>query len=740
MCADKLRLWRRFGCNLAVLDLRRAYLQVFVEPALQLYQAVKYNGETYLMTRMAFGLSVAPKIMSAIVYKILSMEERVSSGTDSYVDDILIDEDVVNAEHVETLLKRFGLTTKPVERLRECEDGIRVLGLRVYLNGRGKLMWKRDGLVPELNGTVLTRRKVFSICGKLVGHFPIASWLRVACNFIKRQTGQCSWDEAVSPRVIELISRLFKRVVDQDPVSGVWVVPKTTIGEVWADASGLAYGACVKINGDVVEDASWLRPVEDAMHINVAELDASIKGINMALRWDLREIVLHTDSRTCAGWLRAIVDKQGKIHTRGMAEMLVRRRLAVLRELIDQYKLAITVRLVASEKNCADVLTRIDRTWVKNVDEGVVCAVGQEVDLKVRESHDRHHFGVDKTLELMDPKIAVSRASVDEAISSCVPCQSVDPSIRERWKKGSIAVDKLWFRVAIDVTHFRGKPFLTAIDCCSRYAVWKPLHNENAGAIAVALEDVFASFGPPSELLMDNAPVFSSDHITALLRDWDVSPRFSAAYRSQGNGLIERNHRTIKAAAERSGKSVQQIVAFYNNTTHSATKAVPYELLFVAKSKIAGGRPTRESFVTRPVWQAPLDSSLQSSDNPFLVGDEVFVKPPNARCTTRWYGPVRVAEVVDGVKVKLEGIAGARHVSHLRRYVKPNIGAIVDAESSDEDTSEEETAEHQDESNVGSDSASSDVVTVCEHSASPRRTTRDRHPVDRLLYSTLGGN
>ena len=140
------------------------------------------------MTRMAFGLSVAPKIMTAIVSKILSMEECVRVGTDSYIDDILIDEDIVSAEHVEGLLTRFGLATKPVERL--CEDGIRALGLRMYCDGTGKLMWKRDGGILELDATVLTRRKVFSICGRLVGHFPVAAWLHVACNFIKRQTGQ----------------------------------------------------------------------------------------------------------------------------------------------------------------------------------------------------------------------------------------------------------------------------------------------------------------------------------------------------------------------------------------------------------------------------------------------------------------------------------------------------------------------------------------------------------------------
>ena len=140
----------------------------------------------------------------------------------------------------------------------------------------------------------------------------------------------------VTAQVSAWTTQLLQRVAKHDPVRGTWRIPKTACGEVWADAGGLAYGACVKINNEIVEDASWLRPAEDAMHINVAELDAAIKGINMALRWGLTEIRLHTDSRTCAGWLQATITNQGKIHTRGMAEMIVRRRLFVLRELIDQ--------------------------------------------------------------------------------------------------------------------------------------------------------------------------------------------------------------------------------------------------------------------------------------------------------------------------------------------------------------------------------------------------------------------
>lgn len=49
-------------------------------------------------------------------------------------------------------------------------------------------------------------------------------------------------------------------------------------GKVWCDASSLAVNSCVKVNDQVVEDASWLRKEYDGAHINVAEREAMVKG------------------------------------------------------------------------------------------------------------------------------------------------------------------------------------------------------------------------------------------------------------------------------------------------------------------------------------------------------------------------------------------------------------------------------------------------------------------------------
>ena len=63
---------------------------------------------------------------------------------------------------------------------------------------------------------------------------------------------------------------------------GVWAVPSTNCWKLWVDASGIAYGVVLQGGENVLEDQCWVRPGEDKRHINVAKLDAVIKGLNLA--------------------------------------------------------------------------------------------------------------------------------------------------------------------------------------------------------------------------------------------------------------------------------------------------------------------------------------------------------------------------------------------------------------------------------------------------------------------------
>ncbi|KRX20887.1 hypothetical protein T07_8070 [Trichinella nelsoni] len=192
-------------------------------------------------------------------------ELRALLGSGAYIDDILVNESVVSVHRVKRHLAHYGLTCKTHER---AADGAQLLGLKVW-GEQGKLMLKRDNDVG-VAADELTRRSFHTA----------ASWLatfRIAATYIKRKANDAitSWDEVIeSGKLRDLIQE--------------------TALAVWVDASSQEVGVALEIGGSVVEDVTWLSP-DDAQHINMAELDAVIKGFNMAFSWQITKIRLMTD-------------------------------------------------------------------------------------------------------------------------------------------------------------------------------------------------------------------------------------------------------------------------------------------------------------------------------------------------------------------------------------------------------------------------------------------------------------
>jgi hypothetical protein len=72
-----------------LLDISRAYLQVVLDEEQQPFQRVLYRGKFSRMTRLGFGLSIGPKMLCAILRRILSdLLKRDSIGL--YRDDNVV--------------------------------------------------------------------------------------------------------------------------------------------------------------------------------------------------------------------------------------------------------------------------------------------------------------------------------------------------------------------------------------------------------------------------------------------------------------------------------------------------------------------------------------------------------------------------------------------------------------------------------------------------------------------------
>ena len=129
-------------------------------------------------------------------------------------------------------------------------------------------------------------------------------------------------------------------------------------------------------------------------------MEAVIKGLNIATKWEFKSITVLIDSTTVFGWLTSLVIGDKPIRVRGLEVPLVRRHLSLIEDLVKEYNLVIKLSLVKSAENKAVALTRIPRDWLQSIHSAVAINVSSG---DVKSFHNLHRFGVNRTLYLMKP-------------------------------------------------------------------------------------------------------------------------------------------------------------------------------------------------------------------------------------------------------------------------------------------------------------------------------------------------
>ncbi|KAG0722885.1 hypothetical protein GWK47_043701 [Chionoecetes opilio] len=403
-----------------------------------------------------------------------------------------------------------------------------------------------------------------------------------------------------------MIEETLRQVKRSDPARGRWDVQGDE-NSLWVDASSLALGAVLEVNGDVIEDACWLRR-DECSHINLAELDAVIKGLNLAIAWKMSKLTIMTDSRTVYYWVKDTLSKKARVKTKASSEMLIRRRLETLQAIVEEYGLSLDIRFVSSAENKADALTRVPKRWLGPERDQLAC--GAAVAITEQDIAKIHvtsgHPGIKRTLyfcKRLYPTVQRQQ----------IPAHRVTPSGGASDGKTPPASPSSW--------------------------------------------SLFLDRGAPKELLTDNATSFRSSLFGEFANRWGIAIRYHCAHVPSGNGISERCHRTVKTILARKGCSVAEAFYRYNVMPRGNDAAsAPANQIFRYQVRLLGIDEVRQQ--------------NQSADDQhrYSVGDRVWIRHPGRRCDSRSLEGT-VPRLVSPQNVEGDGMP--RHVRNLRLVTSP---------------------------------------------------------------------
>ena len=166
------------------------------------------------------------------------------------------------------------------------------------------------------------------------------------------------------------------------------------------------------------------------------------------------------------------------------------------------------------------------------------------------------HQGRNKMVQLLRPYFYwpnQSRSCRDH-VKQCARCQTADKTTpRPNTMTPRPIVTQPFKDVAIDLvgpfpTATGGfKHMITCVDTATRWPEAIPLRSTTSKSIIMTLTEMFSRTGFPEKLTSDNGPQFVSKEFTAWLQKHGITHSRSTPYHPQGNGVVERLHRTLNS-------------------------------------------------------------------------------------------------------------------------------------------------------------------------------------------------
>ena len=278
---------------------------------------------------------------------------------------------------------------------------------------------------------------------------------------------------------------------------------------------------------------------------------------------------------------------------------------------------------------------------------------------------------------------------LEDVVKSCVCCQSnrhqpvKAPLHPWAWPA------KPWQRIHLDFAGpVVGKMLFIAVDAHSKWPEVILMESTTTSKTIRVLQDMFARWGIPEQIVTDNGPQFISSDFTMFLTSHGVKHIRTAPYHPASNGAAERVVQTVKQALRaglQAGDPIEECLASfllrYRNTQHATTGVAPSELM-VGRHLRTRLDLLRDQVATR-VQDSQEKQNSHSPTRNLQVGQRVWVR--NYRSGPRW-----IPGIVEEVKGPVSYIVRIletdelwhRHLNQIREREADTSSQLIPAQPS----------------------------------------------------------
>lgn len=695
----------------STIDLKSAYHCVPLLPEDRLFTAFEANGKLFQFKRLSFGLTNGVSCFQRIMNDLISRNEL--QDTFAYLDDVTIcgksqEEHDTNLRRFREMARKYHLTFND-DKCVFSKDSILLLG---YLVRHGELRPDPSRLsplldmpLPETPKALARLRGLFAYYSKWVPSFsskvrplvgaelPLSSEARLAISALK-----------------ETIVKAVRSTVSED-------LPFT----VETDASDMAIAATLSQDGRPVAFFSRTLHAAERRHCSIEKEAYAI--VEAVRRWRHflmgRRFTIITDQRSVSFMFAENHDSKIK------NEKISRWRLELM-----PYKYEIVHR--SGKLNlAADALSRPS------------CVAATDVRGQLYILHDfLCHPGVTRMLHFVRSRnLPYSVEEVKRMTRACSICCKIKPRFVVTADSPSIIRALRPFdRLSID---FKGplpptpgssfRYLLIVVDEYSRFPFAFPCKDLSSGSVKGCLLELFSLFGLPSFVHSDRGTSFMSAETRQFLQDNGVAMSRTTPYHPQGNGQCERYvgivWRAVQLALESRGLPTTHWTTVLQEALHSirsllctSTNSTPHERLFSF---------SRRSYSSSaiPTWllnpgKVLLRRYVRGKSDPYVTEVELLEASPN-------YAHVRFPNGrEDTVALRDVAPAGILH---------PDPTRDLSLESPFPVTSPAPSPPVSSPPALGRDLTPPTAAEEPSPSAPLRRSSRERRPPDRLVFTSLGG-